>query len=105
MERDRWLSVALRTALLVLFFWTLLVPIAMGGLFALLLSPLAEKLRPRLGRAERFTPVLFTFGTIVLVVIPFVFITVEVIQSISEFLARDWTSTSTRPPRSATSGA
>ncbi|MDI3291439.1 AI-2E family transporter [Polyangium sp. 15x6] len=93
MDRDRWLSVVLRTALLVLFFWmirTILVPIAMGGLFALLLSPLAEKVKPRLGRAERFVPLLFTFGTIILVVIPFVFFTIEAIQSINEFLARDW---------------
>ncbi|MRG94084.1 AI-2E family transporter [Polyangium spumosum] len=107
MERDRWLSVVLRTALLVLFFWmvrTLLVPIALGGLFALLLSPLAEKARPRLGRAEKFTPLLFTFGTIVLVVIPFVFITIEVVQSISEFLARDWTSTITRLQSFLTNG-
>ncbi|MDI1449261.1 AI-2E family transporter [Polyangium sp. 6x1] len=96
MDRDRWLSVVLRTALLVLFFWmirTIVVPIVLGGLFALLLSPLAEKVKPRLGRAARYTPVLFTFGTIILVVIPFVFFTIEAIQSISEFLARDWTPT------------
>ncbi|MDI1437257.1 AI-2E family transporter [Polyangium sorediatum] len=96
MERDRWLSVVLRTALLVLFVWmirTILVPIALGGLFALLLSPLAEKVKPRLGRAEPLTPLLFTFGTIILVVIPFAFITVEAIQSINDFLARDWTPT------------
>lgn len=96
MERDRWLSVVLRTALLVLFFWmvrTILVPIALGGLFALLLSPLAEKVKPRLGRAERFAPLLFTSATIILVVIPFVFVTLEAIQSINEFLARDWTPT------------
>jgi len=107
MERDRWLSVVLRTALIVLFFWmvrTILVPIALGGLFALLLSPLAEKVRPRLGRAARFSPILFTIGTIVLVVIPFVFIAIEAIQSISEFLARDWTSTITRLQSFLTNG-
>ncbi len=107
MERDRWLSVVLRTALLVLFFWmvrTLLVPIVLGALFALLLSPLLEKAKPRLGRAEKFAPLLFTLGTIVLVVIPFVFIAIEAIQAINQFLTRDWGPTITRLQAFLTNG-
>jgi predicted PurR-regulated permease PerM len=93
MERDRWLSVVLRTGLLVLFFWMIkgvIVPVALGGLFALLLSPLLGKLSPRLGKGAPYAPLLLTVGTIVLVVIPFVFVVVEAVQTINEFAARDW---------------
>jgi predicted PurR-regulated permease PerM len=96
MERNRWLSLTLRTALLVLFFWMiwdLLMPIALGGLFALLLSPLLERVRPRLGRAARFAPLLFILGVIGLVMVPFVFITIELAQAIQQLVSRDWAPT------------
>jgi predicted PurR-regulated permease PerM len=69
---------------------TILVPIALGGLFAMLLSPLLGRIKPRLGRADRFAPLVLTTSTLVLVVIPFVFITIEAIRSINRFLMRDW---------------
>lgn len=96
MERERWLAVIFRTGLLVLFVWMirdLLVPIALGALFALLLTPLQGRLGRRLGRGQRFAPLIVTASSLVLIVIPFVFISIEVVQSITEFLARDWTST------------
>lgn len=96
MERERWLAIIFRTGLLVLFVWMvrdILVPIALGALFALLLSPLQERLGRRLGRGRRFAPLIVTVSSLVLIVIPFVFISLEVVQSITEFLARDWTST------------
>jgi predicted PurR-regulated permease PerM len=93
MEQDRRLSVVLRVGLLVLFFWMvrgILVPVALGGLFALLLSPVLGRIQPRLGRARDYAPLILTLGTLVLVVIPFVFIAIEAVQSINFFLARDW---------------
>ncbi|HSN97459.1 MAG TPA: AI-2E family transporter, partial [Candidatus Nanopelagicales bacterium] len=99
MERERWLAIILRTGLLILFLWMiqdLLVPIALGALFALLFSPLLERLGPRLGKAERYASLLITVSSLILIVIPFVFIAIEVVQSITEFLARDWTYTFTR---------
>jgi len=93
------LSSVLRSALLVLFLWMIrgvAVPIALGALFALLLSPLAAKMKPRLGRLARQTPLFLTLGTLLLVVIPFTFFVVKVVQSVNEFLARDWAPTITR---------
>jgi|GEM_PF-1674432 len=98
MEQDRRLSIVLRVGLLVLFFWMvreILVPIALGGLFAMLLSPVLARIEPRLGRARQFAPLLLATGTLVLVVIPFVFIAIEAVRSINRFLARDWSSTIT----------
>lgn len=107
MDRDRWLSVGLRTALLVLFFWMIrgiAVPIALGALFGLLLSPLQAKLEPRLGRMKRFAPLLITVGTVVLVVIPFAFVAVKAVQSINQFVTRDWSSTIARVQTFLTEG-
>jgi len=94
MEQDRRLSIVLRVGLIVLFFWMVrgvLVPIALGGLFALLLSPLLGRLAPRLGRARLYAPLVLASSTLILVVIPFVFIVIETVRSINYFLARDWT--------------
>jgi len=99
MERDRWLAVVLRTALLVLFFWMIrgiAVPIIMGALFALLLSPLLGRIEPRLGKYKSLAPLLLTISLLVLVVIPFVFVAVEAVSSINQFITRDWSSTITR---------
>ncbi len=99
MDQDRRLSMVLRTGLLVLFFWMvrgILVPIALGGLFALLLSPLLGRLAGRMGRARGLAPVVVTASMLVLVVIPFVFIVIEAVRSINQFLARDWTVTFSR---------
>lgn len=94
MEQDRRLSIFLRVGLIFLFFWMvqgILVPIAVGALFALLLNPLLGRLEPRLGRARGHGPLILTSGTVILVVIPFVFIAIEAVRSINHFLARDWT--------------
>jgi predicted PurR-regulated permease PerM len=96
MPKDRWLSIVLRTALLGLFLWMvrgLLIPIALGALFALLLAPFDRRLKPRLGKAAGFSSLLVTAGVLVLVVIPFVLITVQAVSSINDFLTRDWTLT------------
>jgi len=99
MEQDRRLSIVLRVGLILLFLYMvreILVPIALGGLFALLLSPLVRRLEPRLGRARSSAPLIVASGTLILVVIPFVFIAIETVRSINQFLARDWSPIITR---------
>ncbi|MGK3999492.1 AI-2E family transporter [Sorangium sp. So ce1024] len=95
-QSDRWLSFALRAGLVALFFWMvkgLLVPVLLGGLVALLVSPLQRRLSPRLGRFRGFAPAIFTVGVIILVCIPLTVIVIEASASISRFFARDWSST------------
>jgi predicted PurR-regulated permease PerM len=84
---DRWLGALLRLALVVLFAWmarSVLVPIAFGALFAVLLAPLAR----RFGDRRSAAPAVLTVGALLVVVIPFALVAVEVIGSINEFLAR-----------------
>ncbi|MGK4001694.1 AI-2E family transporter [Sorangium sp. So ce1036] len=95
-QSDRWLSFALRTGLIALFFWMvkgLLVPVLLGGLVALLVSPLQGRLAPRLGRFRGFAPAISTIGVIILVCIPLAVIIIEASASISRFFARDWSHT------------
>ncbi|WP_434043458.1 MULTISPECIES: AI-2E family transporter [Sorangium] len=95
-QSDRWLSFALRAGLVALFFWMvkgLLVPVLLGGLVALLVSPLQRRLSPRLGRFRRFAPAISTVGVVILVCIPLTVIIIEASASISRFFARDWSST------------
>lgn len=93
MDQDRRLSIVLRVGLIIFFFWMVrevLVPIALGGLFALLLSPLRSRLEKRLGRARGYAPLVLVSGTLILVVIPIVFTAIEAVRSVNQFLARDW---------------
>ncbi|WP_437966410.1 AI-2E family transporter [Sorangium sp. So ce260] len=95
-QSDRWLSFALRAGLVALFFWMvkgLLVPVLLGGLVALLVSPLQRRLSPRLGRFRSFAPAISTVGVVILVCIPLAVIIIEASASISRFFARDWSST------------
>ena len=91
MERkDRWLSTALRVAPLLLFVWMVkseIVVIALGGLFALLLDPLKRRLARRSLWLAKQAPLLLTVGSVVLVVIPLVFIAARVVVSAQGFLA------------------
>jgi predicted PurR-regulated permease PerM len=98
MEKDRLLALSLRMALLGLFLWmvrSLLVPIALGGLFALLLHPLQRRVAQKLGARARWSPVLLTVGSVVLVVIPMVLIAIRAVSSIGSFLDRDWAEVTT----------
>jgi len=95
MERnERLLAVGLRLGLVVLFIWmvkSLLVPIGMGGLFALLLYPIERWLEAKLGRHKGKAPALITIGAFVLIVIPFALIAAKVVVSINDFLSSDLT--------------
>jgi predicted PurR-regulated permease PerM len=93
-RNDQWLAITLRTALILVFLWMvkgLLVPIALGALFALILYPLQRRLRARFGRFGDQAPRILTIGALVLVVIPFGFIAAQLVTSINEFLSRDLT--------------
>lgn len=90
------MSIALRLGLIGLFFWMvkgLLVPIMLGGLVALLVSPIQRRLAPGLGRFRPFAPAIFTSSVIVLVCLPLSVIIIEASASISRFFARDWSHT------------
>src|SRR5262249_51749757 len=83
---DRWMATILRTALVGLFLWMVrgfLVPIAMSGLLALLLSPLHEKLKARLGKGSRYSSLIITVLVLLLVVLPFVLLTIQAVSSIN----------------------
>ena len=89
-RNDRWLSVILRTAPLLLFLWmvrSLLVPVALGALFALLLDPWKRRIVRKWPRLVKAAPVGLTVGAIVLVVIPFGLVAVRVGISAQAFLA------------------
>lgn len=89
-RNDRWLSVILRTAPLLLFLWmvrSLIVPVALGALFALLLDPWKRRIVRRWPRLVKAAPVGLTVGAIVLVVIPFGLVAVRVGISAQAFLA------------------
>lgn len=91
MRRDeRRLSTVLRVAPLLLFLWmarSVLVPVALGAVFAMLLDPLRSRLAARGPRLARVAPGLLTAGSVVLVVIPFGFIAVRVVISLQQLLA------------------
>lgn len=89
-RKDAWLSTVLRAAPLVLFLWmvrSLLVPLALGGLFALLLYPLKRRLMRRSPRIARHAPMILTSGALVLVVIPFVVVATRVVVSAQTLLS------------------
>ncbi len=85
----RWV----RLALVFLFVWMikgLLLPIALGGLFALLLTPVSKRLAAKLGKRGGWSPMILTVSAIVLVVLPSVLLATRVVSSINHFLDRDW---------------
>lgn len=88
---DRWLGAALCAGLVAIFLWMvrgLLVPLALGGLFALLLAPLQRRLRGALGKRAGVAPAILTLGTFVVVVIPFAIIAAQAVVSINDFLTQ-----------------
>jgi predicted PurR-regulated permease PerM len=92
MEKDRLLALVLRAVLLGLFLWmvkSILLPVALGALFALLLRPLQRRIarRPKLAK---WAPLILTVGSVVLVVIPTALMATKAVVSINDFLDRDW---------------
>jgi predicted PurR-regulated permease PerM len=78
------------------FLWMVrgqLVPVLLGGLAALLVSPLERRFSPRLGRFRPFGPALFTLGVLLLVCVPLVFLGIETAASVNRFFSGDWTGT------------
>lgn len=99
---DRWLSLALRAALLALFLWMvkgMIAPVLLGGLVAMLVHPILPRLARRLGRLAQLAPAVLTAGVVVLVGIPLVVVASQAIASVNRFLALDWTRTIERVER------
>lgn len=87
---ERWLSIALRAAPILLFLWMvrpLFGVVALGALSALLVHPLERRLMRRSPRLGRAAPIVLTAGIVVLLVIPFVVIGARVITSSQALLA------------------
>lgn len=89
-RNDRWLGTALRVTPFLVFLWmvrSLLVAVALGALFALLLFPLKRRLAKRGPRSARAAPLVLTIGALVLVVIPFVLVAARVVVAAQAFLS------------------
>lgn len=89
-RNDRWLSVLLRGAPFVLFLWmirSLLVPVALGAIFALILYPLKRRIVRKWPKLEGAASIGLTVGAVVLVVIPFGLVAVRVVVSVQAFLS------------------
>lgn len=87
---NSWLSTALRGGLAVLFLWMVraeLIPVALGALFALLLTPLQRRLVGRGGFFGRHAAILLTLGAIVCVIVPLVAIAARVVVAANDFLS------------------
>ena len=101
-KNDRWLALALRATLLGLFLWMvkgILIPIALGGLFALLLYPIEVRLWRRFGKHGGLIPLGLTLGSLVLVILPLLFLSMRFASALDDFLRRDWTETAPRVQR------
>jgi predicted PurR-regulated permease PerM len=94
-KRDRWLANTLRVGLIGLFVFLVretLLPVILGGLFALLLSPVRDRLARRLGpRRGKHAAVVLTLLAIVVVVLPSVAVVFELVSTVDELVQRDWT--------------
>src|SRR5688572_30974485 len=95
---DARLANTLRFLLIGLFLWLvrgILLPIVLGGIFALLISPLQGRLVRRLGpKRQKWSAMLLSLGLIVLVVLPVTFVIIGAINSIEDLMSRDWTARS-----------
>ena len=84
---NRWVAVLLIVALLGLFLWmvrSVLMPVALGGLFAVILAPLHVKLADRLGKRRRFSTPLITGGALLLIVMPLVVAGTMAVRSLKD---------------------
>ena len=93
---DSWLALVFRAVLLGLFAWmvrTLVVPIVLGALVALILHPIQRRLTPRLGKAAPFAPAILTTGALLLGVLPLVLFGLKAISTVNAFMAKDWNQT------------
>lgn len=93
---DRFLAVLLRAVLLILFVWMvkgIIVPVALGALFALLLHPVQAKVESRLGRQKRFAAAVVTISALFLGLLPLSFIVQQAVRSANAFLESDYAAT------------
>lgn len=87
--------VLLRSIVFLFFLWVArawLVPVALGGVFAILLTPWNKRLA-RTKTLKNIAPLVLTVGSLILVILPLALLATVALSSISEFLS----STSTSP--------
>jgi predicted PurR-regulated permease PerM len=93
-RRDRWLANILRAVLIGLFVVVVrgtLLPVCLGGLFALLLSPVRDRLAARLGpKRGRFAALILTSAAVVVVVLPSIPVVFELVSTVDSLVRRDW---------------
>jgi len=85
-------SLLLRCALLltfVLLIRSLLIPIALGAIFAVLLTPWCKSMKNRLGRVGDYAPMIMTSLTMILVMLPLVFVAVQAIAAVPDMMHHD----------------
>lgn len=95
-KSDSWLAGALRFALVVLFIYLvrgILLPIALGGIFALVVSPLQKRLAKRLGpKRAHHASTIVAVAAVFVVILPVTLVTIAAVSSISDLMSKDWTS-------------
>lgn len=88
-DSRRWLSAGIVLPSLVLFVYMLrgiLSAVALGMLFAAVLTPWTDRLRKALGKRQRLAPFVMTTGSILVFFAPLIFIAVMAVQSGTKLL-------------------
>ncbi len=85
----RWPENALRVVFVLAFIAIcrdLLLPVALGGIFAVVLAPLHARIRRSLGAASPMAPAIVTIGSLLVLVTPVTWMTWEAIMAANELL-------------------
>jgi predicted PurR-regulated permease PerM len=83
---------ALRAALFLFFLWvarSLLVPLALAAIFAVLLHPWHVRLCTKLHGRSNLSSLILTLGATVLVILPLIFVVTEALSTINDMLSGD----------------
>lgn len=83
-------DVFLRTAIVTTFFvmvWTMLMPVLLGGLSAIVLAPLRDRIARRLGRAKRLAPGIVTSITLLGFLLPVSWVAWNSMIALNQFIS------------------
>src|SRR5688572_25781543 len=84
--RARTILVLLVAAVFLWMIRSILVPVALGAVFAMVLAPFSAWLGGKLKRMRRLSPLIVTIALLVLVMLPLAGITAQAVVSINAFL-------------------
>lgn len=87
--RSRGPDLIFRVALVVTFFvlvWSMLMPVVLGGLSAIVLSPMRDRIEKRLGRASRLAPGVVTGVTLLGFLLPLSWVAWSSMLALNHFL-------------------